>query len=92
MLSKVTEVICAGLFAFGAIAAHAADAPSANDQAEARFNETKKQLQDEHEAAKAACNSRSGADKRACKASAKEKYDQALSAAKADRDKAGQRP
>lgn len=92
MLSKVTKLMCAGLFAFGAIAAHAADAPGANDQAEARFNDAKKQLQEEHEANKAACNSRSGADKRACKASAKEKYDQALSAAKAGGDKAGSDP
>jgi hypothetical protein len=87
MFFKVIETMCAGLFVFGAIGAYAADPPDAGDQAEARFNETKKKLKEEHEANKAACNSRSGADKRACKASAKEKYEQALSAAKAGGDK-----
>jgi hypothetical protein len=91
MLSKVPEMMCAGLFAFSAFAAHAADPPYASDQAEARFNEAKKQLQHEHDANNAACNSRSGADKRLCKATAKEKYEQALGAAKADRDNGQQR-
>jgi hypothetical protein len=65
---------------------------NANDQAGTRFNEAKKQLREERDANKAACNSRSGADKRACKASAQEKYEQALSAAKAGSGKAGNDP
>lgn len=88
MISRVTKIMCIGLFAFGTMQVQAADAPGAKGEAEAHFKAVKKQLDDEHEANKASCNGNTSSAKRVCRTNAKEKYQQALSAAKADRDKA----